>query len=209
MLLIPKGGRIIMGIKILSLLSAFKKVDNLESETAILLTHTPQNGPSAYLNIIFKPVPRKALRDVAQEMQMPQSLIELLQDQNGAILFSGALSIYGIHLHGQLLDRTSSSFNLPFNIKQENLNWPPYDRTRFLAIGGYGFDGSSVCIDRNDANLYLFQRADHGLRAVPSSKWRNLEEWLTNEIARLSNLFDSRGQRLVDESQTVPYLYSA
>jgi hypothetical protein len=136
---------------------------------------------------------------------MPPTLIAFLEKQNGAILFSGALSIYGVHRAGQLLNRNDEFSRLPFNIETENHNWPPVNRKLFLAIGDYSVDGSQVCIDRSNSRLYLFQRGVAGLAKVPSCSWENIDEWIVGEVGRLSTMFDSRGKRVVDERLTVPH----
>jgi hypothetical protein len=74
-----------------------------------------------------------------------------------------------------------------------------FDRNRFVAVGGYSFDASTVCIDRHDESVHLFLRND----GEPKLTWSNLEHWIVSEINRLSMLFDPSGRRLVDESETV------
>ncbi len=88
----------------------------------------------------------------------------------------------------------------PFNIEWENSARKSFDKDRFLAIGGYGFDGSTTCIERRSGRVTLFVPSTDR----PAMSWPDLESWLRGEIARLSALFDSRGKRLVDESATVP-----
>lgn len=195
-----------MTIEVLRLLSAFENINDRESETAFFCTHVPQAGSLAYLNIVFKPAAADVLRRAAVKLRMPGVLAEFLSVQNGAILFLGALSIYGVHRSGQLLNRGDPFFDLPFSIEEENRNWPAPDSTRFLAIGGYSFDGSMVCIDRRDCSLSLFGRGERDLLPAPLLNWPSLQVWLTTEIARLSMLFNHKGKRLVDESQTVPHL---
>lgn len=193
-----------MAINLLHELSKFSIVNDRESKVAFFRTHVPSVGSLAYLNVIFKGAPNDALLDSARKLRMPRTLVELLRQQNGACLFSGSLSIYGIHQPGQLLQRSDPLFDLPFNIEVENRNWPPHDPIRFLAFGGYGFDGSRVCINRDDLRIYLFPRGKDRLLSVASHSWQDLDSWLNSEIARLTALFDSDGKRLVDESQTVP-----
>ena len=193
-----------MAINLLHELSKFSIVNDRENKVAFFRTHVPSIGPLAYLNVIFKGAPNDVLLDSAQKLRMPRTLVELLRQQNGAFLFSGSLSIYGIHQPGQLLQRSDPLFDLPFNIEAENRNWPPHDRIRFLAFGGYGFDGSRVCINRDDLRIYLFPRGENRLLSVASHSWQDLDSWLNSEITRLTTLFDSDGKRLVDESQTVP-----
>ena len=198
-----------MAVEVLPLLSRFENVNDRESETAFFRTQVPWVGSLAYLNIIFKPVPEEVLQTAAQGLRIPSSVIEFMRKQNGADLFSGALSVYGVHRPGQMLNRGDPFSDLPFNIEDENFNWPPFDRTRLFAVGGYGFNGSRVCIDRRDSSIYLFQRGERQLMPTPSSAWPSLEDWLYSEIARLSMVFDTRGRRLVDESMTLPHVSSS
>jgi len=133
-------------------------------------------------------------------MKMPPPLVDVLAQHNGAMLFSDALSLYGVVRQGQMLNR-SDPFSLPpYNIESENRSWPPPDRDRFLKIGGYGFDGSGVCIDRDYLRVVVFRRREK----LPFRSWPSLDAWLTSEINRLSDLFDATGRRLVEESETLP-----
>ena len=193
-----------MAVELLRLLSNFEHVNERESETAFFRTHVPWIGPQAYLNIVFKPAPEEALAETARRVRMPASLVEFLRTQNGAILFSGALSVCGVHRPGQLLNRQDAFSRMPFNLEDENDDWLADDSERFLPLGGYGFDGSSICIDRSDSCIYFFRRGERGLLST-SLKWPSLEDWVKSEVARLSMLFDERGKRLVHESQTLPH----
>jgi hypothetical protein len=193
-----------MAIELLRLLAQFENVSDRESDTAYFRTHVPSVAPLAYLHIIFKPAPEDVLADAARRLRMPRPLIEFLAAQNGAILFSDALSVGGVHRVGQLLDREDPFLCQPYNTELSNRNWPPYDPERFLAIGSYSFDGSTVCIDRRDQRIYLFERGDETLLPTPLCSWQDLDQWITSEITRLSVLFDRRGKALVKEFQTLP-----
>jgi hypothetical protein len=187
-------------VDFLRLIAKFQEVDNRESGVAQFYTRVPWVAPDAYLNILFKPAPAKVLSLVGAKMRIPAPVLELLAQHNGASFLSSSLSLYGVVREGQLLNR-SDPFSLPpFDIESENLSWPPPDRDRFLKIGGYGFDGSGVCIDRHDLRIVVFRRR----KKEPYSSWLSLELWLDSEIHRLSELFDSSGKCLVEESQTLP-----
>ena len=182
------------------LIAKFRGVNNRESDVAFFYTHVPSVAPDAYLNIIFKPAPADVLADVGAKMKIPACVQELLARHNGAMLLSESLSLYGVVRQGQLLNR-SDPFSLPpFNIEFENQSWPPPDRDRFLKIGGYGFDGSGVCIDRHNLHIVVFRRGEKD----PYSSWPALDVWLNSEIRRLSELFDPSGKRLVDGPRTLP-----
>lgn len=190
-------------IDVRELLRISKQHDNVETQFAFFNTRLPWIGPAAFLHIVFRPAPPDALQAAQSCLNLPRVVRDFLATQNGAVLFAGALSIYGVHRSGQLLNRDGLP-EVPFNIEEENLNWPPCNRHQFLAIGGYSFDGSTVCIDRHDSQLYLFKREHQRMSRIASQSWRTLGQWLRLEIDRLSALFDEDGRRLVDESLTVP-----
>lgn len=193
-----------MAISLLELVSNSAPVDDRETSHAYFRTHVPWVASEAYLHIIFKPLPDDALVQTAQRLRMPLVLLDFLKVQNGAILFSGALSIYGVKPPGQHINRSDPFSRPPIDIEHENSNWPPYDPDRFLAIGGYGFDGSGVCINRKSFRIDFFNRGEGSLSETASFSWNSLDEWVRDENSRLSTLFDSTGRRLVNESETVP-----
>ncbi len=183
-----------------SLINKFREVNDHESDVAFFQTHVPWIAPEAYLNIIFKPAPPDVLSNVGTNMKIPAPFLQFLARYNGAVLFSGALSLFGVVRKGQLLHRADSFSLQPFNIELENRSWPPPDRDKFLKIGGYGFDGSGVCIDRDSLGIFVFRREEK----EPYSSWPTLDDWLNCEIRRLSEIFDAYGKPLVDGSQTLP-----
>jgi hypothetical protein len=190
-----------MAVAILPLLEKFENVNDRETETAFLRTQVAVEG---YLNIVYKPANPDTLLAATKKLRFPRQFGELLSTQNGAILFSGALSLYGVVSAGTLLKRDDPSSLPPYNIEDENFDWPPDDAETFLVIGGYSFDGSRVCIDRGGSRVCLFRRGEDRLLPTPVHSWQSPDEWLRSEIARLAFLFDSMGKMLVDESNTLP-----
>lgn len=186
-----------MAIDLLEALANFQVVGDWENEVAYFRT---QVAPEMYLNVVYKSAEQVALSDAARRLNFPGLFVEFLAKQNGAHLFAGALSIYGIHRRGQLLNRMTPFLLPPYNIADANCAWPS-DPDRLLVIGGYRFDGSSVCMDRHDLHIDVFGRNQSH---QPRSSWPSLSHWITGEVRRLSILFDSRGKRLVEESQTPP-----
>ena len=185
-----------MPIDLRKLLSNFEDVENRESRTAYFQTHVPWVAPLAYLNIIFKPLPDQARENSLRKFVVPPPLAEFYRLQNGAILFSGALSIYGFRVAGQLLNREDPFARLPHNIED---HWQKLE-AELLPFAGYSFDGSRVFIGRSDCKVYV----SRGTEPAPSCMWKCLEEWIHGEISRLSSLFDRRGKQLADLSFTVP-----
>jgi hypothetical protein len=187
-------------VDLFQLTAKFQALNNRETDVASFHTHVPWVAPEAYLNIIYRPARPEVLAEVSARIKMPPPLRDLLARYNGAILLSGSLSLFGAVPQGQLLGRSEPSLLPPYNIESENRSWPPPDRNRFLKVGGYGFDGSGVCIDREDLKVVVFRRKER----EPHCSWQTIDEWLDSEIRRLSVLFDVSGRPLVDESKTLP-----
>jgi hypothetical protein len=183
-----------VNVRLLPLLRKFKNTKDVQSRTAYFQTNTPWIAPLSYLNIIFSPAAPQVLRPVAQKLDMPRVLVSFLERQNGAILFSGALFVSGVHGAQDLLERDDPFSRLPFNIEDLNSDWPPQD-SQMLNIGGYGADGSVVCIHRRSLRIYLFKRNNDHLGDEPYNDWPSLENWIASEITRLSSYFDEQGRR--------------
>lgn len=195
-------------INLLDVLPHCDAADDQESRTAFYRTRVPWLAPMAYLHVVFKPTEAGVLRETCAKLQVPSDFADFLSGQNGAILFSGALSIFGIHSQGQLLNREDVSSRSAFDIETENESWTPTDPKRHFVVGGYGFDGSRVCIDRDSSQIALFDRVNQQLSRTARCCWPSLNDWISSEILRLSTLFNSQGKRLVDERQTVPNMRS-
>src|SRR5579884_2722707 len=65
-------------------------------KAAFFQTNVPWVAPEAYLNIIFRPASRDVLPEIGAKVKIPEPFLELLARNNGAILLSGALSLYGV-----------------------------------------------------------------------------------------------------------------
>jgi hypothetical protein len=188
-----------MSIDLLSLVSRFRRFDDRDNANAFFRTRVPWAAPEAYLNIVYKPAPEKLLFETAERWSFPLSVVDFLRRQNGAMLFSGSLNLYGIVEPGRALNR-QEPFSLPaFNIEPENKSWSLHP-DRLLVIGGYRFDGSRACTDRSDGKVHVFQKGE----TIPTASWPSLESWLTIEIRRLSGVFDDEGRRIGLESETGP-----
>ena len=193
-----------MTVNLLNALSKSKVGEDLETQTAFFRTHVPSRGPEAYLHTIFKAAPRKLLTEVEARLGLPRIFVEFLAVQNGAHLFSGATYIFGVVQPGALLNRDDPGSLPPFNIEHQNSKLVPFafPRDKVIAIGGYAFDGSAVCIDRGNGQINIFPRKSTVSR---ESSWRTFDDWINSEINRLSILFDAKGNRLVDGSKTIPF----
>jgi hypothetical protein len=187
-------------IDLLSAVSKFAPVNDRESDVAFFCTHVPWKAPEAYLNIVYKPAERKVLAGVAARLRIPEPWVRLLEHNNGATLFSAYLYIFGVVQQGATLNRADHWSLPPINIEEQNVVAKPLDLGRYLVIGSYGFDGSLACIDRDDLGVYVFPRHE----GKPYASWKTSEQWISDELQRLSGLFDPKGKLLVDSFKTLP-----
>jgi hypothetical protein len=188
-----------MGIDLLSMTSRFRPYNDKDNANASFRTLVPWVAPEAYLNIIYKPAPPAFLSTVAAKWSFPPAVVDFFSKQNGANLFSGALSLYGVVEPGRLLNRRDPFSLPPFNIEDENSSWK-FDRDRLLVLGGYSFDGSTACVDRADGQIHVYRQR----QKTPTVSWSSLSAWLTSEVARLGSLFDDEGRMTGLESETGP-----
>ena len=188
-----------MSIDLLSLVSDFRRFDDQENANASFRTRVPWVAPAAYLNIVFKPAPSKLLFEVAGRWSFPSVVIDFLSRQNGAMLFSGSLALYGVVDPTRLLNRQDPFSLPPFDIERENKSWT-FHPDRLLVVGGYRFDGSRASIDRVDGQIHVFQKGQR----IPAVSWVSFDSWLLSEIGRLQLLFDADGKRACPDSETGP-----
>jgi hypothetical protein len=181
---------------ILEQLTKFRRNEDVESRTAFFRTLVPWVAPKAYLNIVFKPC--LEIHE-SSKRKFPEGFLEFLRFQNGAILFSGTLAIYGFVKPGTLLERGDIFSRLPFDVEDVNAQVPTRHREKFFAFARYGYDGTLACIACETGKVALFC----GDKCLPNS-WQSLDDWLTSEINRLSFLFDTSGRMLANKSDTLP-----
>jgi hypothetical protein len=187
-------------INLLKVLSLGSKTELLESKTGYFYKNVPSVAPEAYFHVIFKPIAPTLVAAIYDLVAMPKIWKNFLSIQNGANLFSGAICLYGIHPQGQLLNRTGGlDSRLPFNLVSEGRRVSWLGKELNLVIGSYGFDRSVVCLNREDGSISVYRGKDELL-----ASWDAASSWLMDETARLSVLFDSDGNRLVDEAETKP-----
>jgi|ERR1700733_952155 hypothetical protein len=187
-------------INLLRALGFDSKSELLESKTAYFYKNVPRVAPEGYLHIVYKPIAPALASPVYDLVAMPEVWRDFLAIQNGAHLFSGAISLHGIHPQGQLLNRRGGlDSRLPFNLVSAGRGGSWLNKELNLVIGFYGFDGSVPCLNREDGSISVYREKD-GLVA----SWDTASLWLMDEIARLSVLFDSDGNCLVDRAETVP-----
>lgn len=183
---------------LLELAARFNAYKDRENTLLWLKTATPWVGDLAYFTIIYKPLSGAISAPTLDRLLAPPALRVLFAKCNGAHLFGGRLSIYGI-AEKQLLDRSDPYSLPPFSIERANQLWAG-DVDRYLVFAFYRFDGSVACIDRETLEVTIFSpRADR--RCVAAS---SLNEWLTSEFDRFSSFFDHEGHLLTGEGSIRP-----
>ena len=170
------------------------------SDSASFYNHAPWVAPLAYLHILFKPAPKLALEENIQVLRMPESWASFLAVQNGAILFSNALSIDGVVLEGTLVNRRDPFATQPYSLVDSNRSWDRKDRESGLVIGSYGYDGTLAVLDRADGSVFAVDRKSHRVLKI----WSGANEWLTDELDRIAKLYDPKGKLTVDMRETLP-----
>ena len=170
-----------------------------ENETAFFYNNASWIASMAYVHIIYKPQTTDVLEQVGTRLELPARWMEFLSVQNGANLFSGALFIYGAPGTKALLNRSDplniGAFSLT-NMNEEK--WSADEHSATTIIGGYGFDGTHVVLDKRTGEV-----SARNCETI-HRKWSGSEEWLFEEYARLSFLHDRSGKLLVAQKFTLP-----
>jgi len=191
-----------VSIDLLAALGKFRNISDRETDHAYFKTKVPSVAPEAYLNIVYKPAAPDIRAELEKELQLPSSLVEFYQQWNGARLFVTALSIYGCIPRNYLICRTDPFRLLPFNLRELNreCGWQAAKRN-LICIGTYSYDGSIVCMRRKSQEIVCYFGEQFG---EERQSWSNLDEWLGEEISRLSICFDENGNRLVPKENLLP-----
>lgn len=159
-------------------------------------------SPIAYLHTVYHPASSETVTYVSKLLDLPIELRYLYQTMNGASLFGNVMHIYGCVEEGRQLDRSNPLSLPPFNILNMNRMFVPKEIARqFVCVGGYSYDRSLVCLARQSCAVTCFEGENFG---KVRKSWQSMDEWLSDELPRLSLLFSDEGRLLVDEVYTLP-----
>ena len=172
-----------------------------ESASASLYKHTPWVAPEAYLHWLFKPVTPRALEETRTLLAIRDEWPDFLSIQNGAMLYSDSLSIFGAVESGTLLNRNSPHDLGPYSLLDQKRKSAGFGDDAII-IGTYPYDGSQVVLRNNDGAVIVFSKI--GSTYKTGRAWNSATRWITEELGRLKTLFDSSGKILVDRSNTLP-----
>lgn len=178
-------------LSLIDYLSKFVAFRDCTSATAIFRTLTPWVAPEAYLNIIYHPVDSDVLGTAESRAQIPEPLKAFYRLQNGAVLFNGRLSVYGLVRAGTLINRSDPYSNPPWDLFDYNptKRWPAW-----VKIGGYPELPGDTFLEVGSGVIELANKKN-----VAISRWPSLEDWLSRELTRMSQLFDEFGRPLESE----------
>lgn len=193
-------GRVAMASSLIEILTSQGWSLERESDTASFYNHAPWVAPQAYLHIVFKPASDAALSENGRLLPLPEIWQAQLALANGAMLYSGAMSIYGVVDSHALLNRTDLFNQQPFRIALENGSWPPPDQKNEVVIGGYDYDGTRAILNVRSGQVSAVPRKSTEVL----KRWANPDAWITSEMARLRSLHDDTGKLIVGSKETLP-----
>lgn len=165
-------------------------VDSIIQDDHARICRLPEVGPMAYLHVIFNGSNSTFLCDHIESggIQIPADYCRFLSEINGAILFRGNLSLFGI-----VKDFTRNpETRRPFDILENNLySTPVGSRPGDFFIGSISFDGSLLFLNRDGPEVYRRPRDSRNI----IDAWENVCSLLEMCISKLTPLFDRRGHR--------------
>lgn len=165
-----------------------------------LIGAIPNIGPDAWLHALFSGLKGPEIRELEKSLgaPLPGELRQFYCRFNGLSLFNDALSVFGLR---KKLGRTDDAAWQPYSMLTPNGPERPLDApTGALFIGGYGWDGSLVCVVSPDNRVFRCLKTS----AKPLNQWANLGGFLSHEAVRLAALFDGKGHKHRSSSPTIP-----
>jgi hypothetical protein len=194
--------RAVHSMRIEDLLTKFNHEYDIETPVSWYRTKAPSIAEFAYLNLIFKPTDAEVRAWAARLLQLPGRIRQFHAQYNGVRLFEDSLNVFGCLPEGYQSVRTNVFGHPPFDIVRMNAEFRNHlQPLGLVAIGIYGFDGSLVCMSRDEPEVTCFYADDMSrVRRI----WLDFDEWLSSEIVRIGSLFDENGKLKWDPSDTVP-----
>lgn len=187
-------------IDLIDLLGLSNRNPDYKTSNAIFYGPTPWIAPLAYAHVIFSPAVEAHISQISEALKIPQFWKEFLRRQNGADLFSGALYLYGVIPRGEPLNRSSLRTEKPFNIEWRNCDSIFKDKGIWLLVGSYGYNRTLLLVNRESGEARLADDSGNTISDVGFT----IDQWISNEISRLSRLFDASGRLITDSAQTLP-----
>ena len=187
-------------MKLIDLLKRRADLNVLETPLAVYVTKVP-GAEEAYLHTIHKPADPEILATTSRDLEFPPSLVAHFEQCNGGSLFCASVACIGINLFGCLpkgrsLSRALDQDSPPIDIRTSNRGVREH-----IAFASYGYDTSLVLVNMRNENV----RCCHGRDIVKTRReWPSIDDWLTSELDRLSQVFAPDGTCLVTCEELVP-----
>jgi len=161
----------------------------------------PNIARKAYLCTIFAPLTDEELKVLKNEVPypFPPSYEEFLtQFSNGLSVMVGQFSIYGLRRRPHPEEPIAP---VTYSLHLYNVLERPRNATSdILFIGGYSANGSHFYMRQGDPKVYYCEQWD----VTPLKIWPSFEEMLTEEITRVSELFNEETGLLFPDEEFLP-----
>ena len=164
-----------------------------------LLCHLPEVGEQAFLHTVFSGISRHQVIGAANanQLEIPESFVSMLESFNGAILFKGSLSLFGIV---QSFTR-NPAVRQPFDFLNGNkFGRPLAAQSSDFFIGGMSWDGSLLFLEGDSPTVLRRSRESRNV----INTWPSIEVLLEERIAELEKLFDEHGRKIDKKAPTAP-----
>lgn len=158
-------------------------------------------APEAYNHELYKVLTNDDIEQLEEEIgiSIPSCYkLFLTTKTNGLRFFVGNFSLDGLR---KQLGRDLEAAAQPFDLQTPNtMEKPKNAKEEHFFIGGYGYDGSKLYIDKMTGKVHFCKRKD----ATSLHEWDSFEKMIIKETSRIFKLFDSKGVRLVSGKETLP-----
>ena len=186
-----------MELNLVELLRLNRDPDVMTTHAAFYC-HVPAIAAYAYLHTIYAPASDEVMSTFGGDLDIPDEWRSFLMMQNGANLFSNALSLYGVSDPKQLNNRSGNYSTSAFSLHEYQTVSNKFPNE--LQIGSYGYDGALVLLSRIDGYIQVVSPSGDDTLA----RFASPEAYLREECGRLGILFSESGELLTDEKWTVP-----
>ncbi|MFZ5353644.1 MAG: SMI1/KNR4 family protein, partial [Bacillota bacterium] len=168
---------------------------------AKLICHTPHIAPKAWLHEIYAKIENHEIDEIEKKLnvKLPEDLISFLKCSNGINIFSDSLSIWGFR---SSYVRRGSEVSQPYDLIALNQERKGEMPENWLIFGSYSWDGSLMLYDLGQGNSKVY-RCDNNAEEI-IQEWDSIWSWLSIEVERLSQLFDSKGIKHDRRMPTIP-----
>ena len=170
----------------------------LENGT-ILIYKVPHIAPKAWFHIIYHHIEITTLKEIEKELSisLPDDFKEFLLTTNGINIFSDSISVYGKRTS---YVREGDEAIQPYDLALHHNEVKHYLPDKYLVIGSYNWDGSHIIYDLDTNQIHRCERYS----STVLQSWDNLKSFLSDEINRLTKLFDEKGIEYDEDTPTTP-----